>query len=140
MFSSVSSFRELFFELGPYLSSNFILSSFSFCFVANCHYLGQLRSCDRTNPVYDFVTVVNALNPLQFVNFSDLISQCFLKLDDIVDPLLRSFQAIGQYFFCDLRGPIVVILKGTFSTASLNHHDGNIAVLKLATGNNHFKR
>ena len=91
------------------------------------------RSCSRRSASY-------AIGCDRAVRLDDLGAQLDLQLDRRRDPLLRLFEALGDDLFGDLRRALFVELPRGLGATGLDHHDRDVAVVELATGDDDLER
>ena len=68
-----------------------------------------------------------------------LLDQLFLQLDQVLDVHLGHVETLGEGFLGDLGRARLGIAPGGGGAARLDHHDGHIAVVELATGHHHLE-
>ena len=65
--------------------------------------------------------------------------QLALQVDALPDPGLRRLQALGDDLLGHLGRAGLVQLPGGLGAAGLDHHDGDVAVVELATGDDELE-
>ena len=63
-----------------------------------------------------------------------------LQFDRFFDPLLRRLETGGNHRFAHFRRAVGVELERLLGATSFDHHDGDVAVVKFASGDDEFKR
>ncbi len=66
-------------------------------------------------------------------------AELLLELDRRLDPLLGLFEAVGDDLFGHLRRTLFVEAPGGFGAAGLHHHDGDVAAVDHATGDDELE-
>ena len=61
------------------------------------------------------------------------VDELALQLDRLADPRLGGFEPASDHLFGDIGRPVLVELPGTLGATGLDHHDGDVAVVELAT-------
>ena len=70
----------------------------------------------------------------------DARGELTLQLDRLFDPLLRRLEASGDDRFAYLRRAVGIELERLLGAAGFDHHDGDVAVVKLASCDDEFER
>ena len=104
--------------------------------------LGEALGADGLDAGGDLVGVVDLRLPLELVDqpgLGGLGDQLALGVDRLADPGLGGLEAPGDDLFGHVRRAVLVELPGLLGAAGLDHHDGDVAVVVLATGDDELE-